>query len=131
MRHVPAARLRKDEDDNVIGFNPQAFELRADEDDLSAAWVEFAKGATHEENIAATLAAFSSAIKVRKSARFALGNVGVIRAMFLNHKQKARISHEPLDNFEAHATVRQVTTDDQELLELLATEAWAEMHSPL
>jgi hypothetical protein len=131
MRLVPYARVRRDEDDQVIGFLPQAFALREDEDYLSAAWIEFFKKPTHLQNIHATLKAFAAALKVRKSARFALGNVGTIKAACKQHGQSVRISHEPLDGFDAHASVRQINTDDDQLLELLASEAWAEMHKPL
>jgi len=126
MRHVQPARLRKDADDQVIGFLAQAFERRADEDYLSAAWVEYAARPTFPENIAATVIAFQANRKVRASHRFA---VGKIREACLGHGQKVRISHEPLEDFEAHASIRQFNTDASELLELLAEETWAEMHS--
>ena len=129
MRHVSFARLRKDEHDNVIGFLYSAFEIQSNDDALSAAWVEFAQLATHDENIAATKAAFGRAITIRKNSRFAVGNVGDIRAVCVGQGQKVRISHEPEPNFPEHATVRQIDTGALELIELLATEAWAQIHS--
>jgi hypothetical protein len=44
IRYVPWGRLRKDEDDNVLGFLPQAFQLRPEEDYLSVNWVEYHDG---------------------------------------------------------------------------------------
>lgn len=43
MRYVPWGRLRRDGDDDsiVLGFLPQAFQLRPDEEYLSVTWVEF------------------------------------------------------------------------------------------
>ncbi|MGT2502529.1 hypothetical protein ACVOMS_20245 [Bradyrhizobium guangxiense] len=41
VRYVPWARLRKDEEDNVIGILGAAFRLRDEEDYLSATWAEF------------------------------------------------------------------------------------------
>ena len=39
IRNVSWRRLRRDEDDNVLGFLPQAFQLRADEEYLSVNWL--------------------------------------------------------------------------------------------
>jgi hypothetical protein len=44
MRHVGSSKLERDEDGNVIGFYPAAFELRPDVDvkgDLSVNWLEY------------------------------------------------------------------------------------------
>lgn len=44
MRHIPWSKLRKDENDNVLGFLPQAFQLRPQENSLSVNWLEFFDG---------------------------------------------------------------------------------------
>lgn len=132
MRHVPPARQRKDENGNVLGFLGQAFRLRDGEDCLSAAWVEHAATHSPEADIAATIEAFkASGLTVRPTHRFAVGNVGRIREACAMHRQKVRISHEPEELFDAHASVRQFNSENDELLELLAEEAWAEMCCPL
>jgi hypothetical protein len=41
VRYVPWSRLRRDEDDNVIGVLGVAFKLRDGEEYLSATWAEF------------------------------------------------------------------------------------------
>lgn len=125
VRHVPWARLRKDEDDNVIGFLGQAFALREGEASLSAAWLEFAGHPTRDENIDSTIAAFQATRNIKRKDRFALGNVAEIKSACLQRNQKVRVVHEPVPGFDAHAALRQYNNDD-ELLELLAAEAWSE-----
>jgi hypothetical protein len=44
VRYVPWSRLRKVEDDNVLGVLGGAFKLRTNEDYLSATWAEFFEG---------------------------------------------------------------------------------------
>ena len=44
MRYVPWTRLRKDEDDNVLGFLGDAFKLKPNEDHLSVNWLEYFDG---------------------------------------------------------------------------------------
>ena len=57
MRHVPFARLRKDEDGNIVGFLPDAFALRPDEKELSVNWLEHFRG-THKKNIHSSVEIF-------------------------------------------------------------------------
>jgi hypothetical protein len=51
VRYVPWARLRKDEEDNVIGVLGAAFRLREGEEYLSATWAEFFKKSIHCEAV--------------------------------------------------------------------------------
>jgi hypothetical protein len=44
VRYVPWGRLRRDEDENVLGFLPQAFQLRQEEDYLSVNWLQYYDG---------------------------------------------------------------------------------------
>jgi hypothetical protein len=127
LRHVAPARLRKDEDGKVVGVFLQAFELRPKEDYLSAAWVEYFQLGDDAANVAAAVEEFKKNLKIKPTHRFVRGNVGRIREACNTYNQKVRISHEPLANFDSHASVRQISTDSSELLELLAEEAWAEL----
>lgn len=129
MRHVQPRALRRNEGGEVVGFLYTAFQMREDEDYLSAAWVEYGEKATHAANLSATIAAFQANRTIRPSHKFAVGNVGRIRSACAEHRQRVRISHEPIDDFDAHASVRQYNDKADELLELLAEEAWAEMHA--
>lgn len=131
VRHVPPARLRRDEDDNVIGFNPQAFELNRakDEEYLSAAWLEYYGHETRELDLAAVVDDFRKVKQIKPSHRFAVGNVKIIKDACANWGQQVRVSHEPVDDFDSHASVRRFNSDNYEMLEMLAAEAWAEMVS--
>jgi hypothetical protein len=128
MRHVAPARLRRDADDNIVGFLGQAFRLREGESYLSAAWIEHNKTGTKHADIAATILCFKAVRAVKNNDRFAVGNVSVIQAACSSANQKIRIVHEPRAGFECHAAIRQINTDDDRLLEILAEDAWAEMH---
>src|SRR5208337_4672405 len=77
MRHVPWGRLRRDEDDNVIGFLPQAFERRPDEESLSVSWVEhYSDPATRVRD---AVWAVRNARRVGGRSAFAIGNVGKVK----------------------------------------------------
>ena len=79
VRYVPWARLRKDENDNVIGILGAAFKLRQIEDYLSATWAEFFQGTRPECVVAAVQAIRASEIKVSPRSGFAIGNVGRVK----------------------------------------------------
>jgi len=132
LRFVPYARCEKDANDNVIGFLPEAFELREGEEYLSAAWLEYFDAADRAGRCAEAMIALKAqpAPKVGAKARFALGNVGEIRGACREHRQSVRISHEPVTDFDSHASVRQFQGASLELLALLATNTWSEMLLP-
>ena len=127
VRYVSWARLRKDEDENVVGVLGAAFKLREDEDFLSATWAEFCKGKTHEECVSAAVRAIrASKVEVKPKSGFAIGKVRKIKDVcFADSRQhKIRIIHEPEDDNEAHTAVRRWPRDNDDLLELIAEEAW-------
>lgn len=125
LRYVSANKLRRDEDDNVLGCTFEAFRLREQEQYLSAAWVEFFDG-ERDHQVRQAADSIGATIKVTRRSGFALGNVGRIKGTCAAAKAKVRILHEPNDANPAYATVRQIPRDDIQLLELLASEAWAE-----
>jgi hypothetical protein len=127
VRYVPWARLRKDEDDNVIGVLGAAFRLRDDEEYLSATWAEYFAGATHAERIAAAVKAFRASLVVAPRSGFATGNVDQIKETCLAHegKHKIRIIHEPEDDNQAHTALRGWPRDNEDLLNVLADGVWS------
>lgn len=127
VRYVPWQRLRKDEKDNVDGILGAAFRLRDDEKALSATWLEYFPGERPAQVTAAVQAIRASTLKVGSKSGFAVGEVGAIKAACASRGHKIRIVHEPEDDNKAHVAVRQIPRDDAQLLELLATEAWAEL----
>lgn len=129
VRYVSWARLRKDENDNVIGVLGAAFRLREDEEFLSSTWAEFHKQPTREENIHAAINTIrASKLEVKPKSGFAIGLVADIKAACLarpkNHK--IRVIHESEDDNKAHTALRGWPRDDEDLLNLLAEEPWAE-----
>ena len=127
IRYVSWARLRKDENDNVIGVLGEAFRRRPDENALSATWLEYFSGSRQKQVTSSVRAIRASKLCPRPKSGFAIGNVDAISKACLQRKQRVRIIHEPEEDNKAHASVRRITRDDLELLEILATEAWAEL----
>lgn len=65
------------------------------------------------------------AVKARHA--LAVGWVGDIRDACQSFGQKVRILHEPFEDNLAYAAVRRINTDESQLLELLAQEAWSDV----
>src|SRR4051794_14954963 len=80
IRYVPWGRLRKDEDENVVGFLPQAFELRDGESYLSVNWLEFHTG-DREAQIRLSVWAMRDSFEkpLGGKSAFAIGQVGKIK----------------------------------------------------
>jgi hypothetical protein len=127
VRYVPFGKLRRDENDNAIGVLGAAFKLRDDERYLSTTWLEYFAGSKSEQITAAIRAVRASRLNVRPKSGFAIGRVGAIAATCAEHNHSIRVLHEPVDDNKAHAAVRRMPRDDDELLELLAAESWSEL----
>ncbi len=127
VRHINSQLLIR-EGDVVTGCFPQAFELRLGETYLSASWLEFFPG-TEDERRRAVVAAFARARSVKARHGFAFGNVGEVKNACADYGLKIRVIHEPAKSNPnpAYTAVRNFRSDDMELLELLASEAWAEV----
>ena len=122
MRYVPWSKLRRDGNDTVLGFLPQAFQLREGEEALSVNWVEyFPNPATRVHDCVRALRQARSAGK--KSA-FGVGNVETIKQTCLDRGIKVRILHEPKEGEPAHAGIRRLPRDDLTLLAALAEDAF-------
>jgi len=124
LRYVPWTRLRKDEDDNVIGVLGIAFKLRPGEPYLSATWVEFFQ--SDEPVVEAIRTIRSSKIEVRPKSGFALGIIKRIDEECKSRTRKVRFLHEATEDNAAHAAIRGWPDEDDELLERLAEDAWGE-----
>jgi hypothetical protein len=128
VRYVPWAKLRKDEDDNVIGVYGIAFRLRDDEEYLSATWMEFFPGTKGVCIQAAVNAIRASKMSVSPKSGFAIGNVKTIKNTCAADKRKHKIRpiHERLDDNHAHAALRGWPRDNEDLLNLIADDIWNE-----
>lgn len=127
VRYVPWSKLRKDENDNVLGVLGEAFLLRPNEQSLSTTWLEYFPGDRTSQITSAVKAIRASNLSPGGRSGFAIGKVQAITDACANHKHKIRIIHEPEADNKAHASVRRFPRDDQELLELLAIESWSEL----
>lgn len=131
MRHVAWPRLRRDENDVVLGLLPQAFQLREDEDALSVNWLERTSGDENEQlRTAARLIRDSQrSKKLSPKSRLAVAQVGVVHDVCRNHGTRVRIIHEPVEGNEPHSSIRQLPREDLVLFEALAAEA-VKFHRP-
>lgn len=127
VRYIPWSKLRKDENDKVLGVLGVAFQLRPGERALSATWLEYFAGEREVQIIAAVHAVRASDLKPGAKSGFSIGKVAVITTACANRGHKVRIVHEPGVDNKAHVAVRRMPGDDAELLEILAAEAWAEL----
>lgn len=124
LRYVSWTRLRKDENDNVLGVVGAAFRLRENEDFLSATWAEFFDGSHDEQLVQSVKAIRASRIDVRPRSGFAIGNVGQVDEACTGHGHRVRFLHEREEDNEAHAALRRWPRDAEDLFDLLADEAW-------
>jgi hypothetical protein len=136
LRYVSPSRLRKDEDENVIGILGEAFKLREGESDLSANWIEYFNG-SHDEQIHHAVKEFRTHFPVRPKAGFAVGKVVDIKSLCAEKRNrrivivsdpttKKTLDGKPYKN-KTHVAVKSLPAEDMELLELLATDAWSHL----
>lgn len=130
VRHVKKRSLATDPENPtvVIGILGDAFRLRPDEDSLSASWAEFF--ATEPDQVRAAIEHFKTVYSVKKADRFAVGQVGEIKQACAEFGVAVRIVSEPMPKYDSHAAVRRYRDDNLELLEVLASEAWAQIATP-
>lgn len=110
----------------MIGCFPHAFQLKPAEKYLSASWLEFFPG-NQDQRTAATIKAMAAARTVKPSHGFAFGNVGDVKEACASFDLKIRVIHEPAkaNPNPAYTAVRNYRSDELELLQLLAGEAWS------
>ena len=127
MRYVGWNNLRRDGDDNdrVIGFLPEAFRRRPEEEVLSVNWLEFfPEPATRVRDCVWVL---RKAMRARPKSAFAIGNVSKIKGTCYAHGAKIRILYEPEEGEPAHSAIRHLPRDDLMLLAALADDAFSEI----
>jgi len=125
MRHVSWNKLRKDEDENVLGFLPQAFELRPEEQSLSVNWLEYFPG-DHANRIKETVRAFRKTITVRSKSVFGIAKVGVLKDICRSSGASIRIVYAPTFGNSSHAQICNLPREDLALLEAMAADAFQE-----
>jgi hypothetical protein len=126
VRYVSWNKLRKNENDEVLGVLGEAFKMRDSDKSLSVTWIEYFHGDRGEQIAASVRAIRASKLEVKPKSGFAVGQVGAIQNQCAARNYKIRILHEPEDDNPAHAAVRSLPRDDMELLEDLALGAWSD-----
>jgi hypothetical protein len=128
IRYVPWGRLRRDEDENVLGFLPQAFQLRQEEDYLSVNWLQYYDG-DPETQIRLSVWAMRDSFEKPLGAKsaFAIGNVGEVKKTSEAFGSRVRVVREPEPRNPGHSAILQLPRDDLSLLEALAADAFTEL----
>jgi hypothetical protein len=128
MRYVSWGKLRRDGDDNVLGFLGEAFKLRPDETYLSVNWIEyFGFEGDREAQIQASVKTFRKTLNVGTKSAFGIGNVAKIKELCRARNVNVRIVNEPRDNNKSHSSIRRLPRDDVMLLDALAADAFLEL----
>ena len=127
LRYVPPSRLRRDADSRPIGVLYAAFELRPGEKYLSAAWLDFYPGDRATKLTSAVAAYDPTPLTIKDSGGFAIGVVKAVKAAGTRFGHSFRIVHDQEHKLDSYVAVRRFPQAEQELLDLLATEAWSEM----
>ncbi len=136
IRYISPNKLRKDENDNIIGILGEAFKLRDGEASLSANHLEHFSE-PHNEQITHAVKEFRKHFNAKPNAGFAIGQVCDIKQTCLTERnikiyivssptKKYDLEGNPYKN-ESHVDVKSIPSDDTGLLDLLANEAWGHL----
>lgn len=125
VRYVGFNKMFKDEDENIFGPAIAAFELRPDEDYLSATWCEYFAGAP-DEQLRCAIEAIRNDRKVGGKACFCVANTQELKAIAAEFGATIRGVYLPVASNPAHSGVYGISSDEKQLLERLASETWAE-----
>jgi hypothetical protein len=133
LRYAPPRDLRKSIDENenevVIGLLPDAFRRKTEHKNLSVTWVERFSGSYCEQikfAVQAFRTTFKSASKTPYKGAFGIGGVAAIKQAAERHRHKIRILHDPQPTNDGHSEIHRLPRDEDELLEILATQVFVE-----
>lgn len=122
IRAVSWTRLRKDENENVLGCLWQAFELRDGERYLSTTWREH-----FNSDLVQIIAAMRRCgMKLTSKSGLAHANVGKVVECGNRFGAKLRVLHQPMPENTGYVAVQNLPHEDHELLEMLAVDAVVE-----
>ena len=127
MRYVPPARLRKDEDGNVLGILAQAFYHRKDEDSLSVNWLEHFKK-DKASNLRECVDAQRATLNVGKNCVYAVAMVDKVKLVCVKKQKPVRIVYQPIEGNLAHSALYVQHNDDLNVMSDLALEFEKEMY---
>lgn len=123
-RHVPWKKLRRDDDDNVLGLLPEAFELRPEEPGLSVNWLEYYSGSRSDQ-----LQAIAQDVRAKRTigpqSAFGIGNVGELKSQCKGLGVPVNVVYWPTDGNLSHSRMQYIN-NDLELLALIADEVFTD-----
>jgi hypothetical protein len=125
VRHVPWTRLRKDEEDNVLGLLPEAFQLRPEELGLSVNWLEYYPG-NRGDQIKAVAKDIRSGRGIGPKSGFAIGNVGTLCTSCKDYGAPLKVVFSPTKRLLSHSLIKNLRDDDLALLSLIAEDVFVE-----
>lgn len=126
VRYVRNRLLRKDEDGNVLGVLPQAFEHKENESYLSVTWLEHFVP-EYEQALVEAATAIRRQLTVKPKDGFATGRVGRICDVCESFDVRVRILHDPVPpENTGHSALRGLRDSSLELLDMLAAEAFTD-----
>ena len=130
IRHVPWARLLRDEDGNILGFLPQAFAIRpieeSQQNSISVNWLEYFDG-DHATRTKKLIQQFRTVKSIGGKSAFGIGNVGNIKEICKKNGALVKIVYAPTDGNLSHSAIRRLPKDDLSLLTALATVGFCEL----
>lgn len=127
MRYVPLARLRRDEDGNVLGILPQAFAHRNGEDFLSVNWLEHFKK-DKASNLRDCVDAQRATLNVGKNCVYAVAMVDKVKLVCVKKQKPVRIVYHPTKGNAAHSALYVQHNEDLNVLSDLVIEFEKEIH---
>jgi hypothetical protein len=127
MRYVPRSRLRRDEDDNVLGILPQAFANRNGEEFLSVNWLEYFKQ-DKTSNLRGCVDAQRATLDVGRNCVYAVAVVDKVKLVCLKKQKPVRVVYQPTKNNLAHSALHVQHNEDLNVMSELAFEFEKEMH---
>ena len=126
VRYARKRVLIWDDDENVLGVFPQAFELRENETYLSVTWLQYFS-ADYEHGLIESAAAVRRQLEVKPRDGFTTGCVGTVQEKCNALNVRVRILHEPVaPENEGHSAWRGVPRDNDDLLALMAAEVFTD-----
>lgn len=120
MRHVSWARLKRDENDIVVGFYPSAFD---DPLGCSVNWLQYFAG-DRETKIVRSVEMFRVTRGVGPKHAFGIAAVKRIKDVCGEFGVAVKIVYLPEDENKSHAEIQRIPPENFELLAALADEAF-------
>ena len=121
--------MLRDENDNFLGPNPNAFSRRETESYLSVTWCEYFQGQDNQQLRCAIEAIRNSALNVKSKACFCVAETPVVLAEVAKTHPKARALYLPVADNDAHAGIYEIEPTDTLLLAKLADELWCDYYT--